>query len=225
MSRQIVITGVTQGLGRAVCRAFVAQGHHVVGCGRNSTALEELRREHPGQHFDVVDVTDDAQVEAWVSGATARGFAPDLLLNNAGLCHAPQPVWTMPAAEFDRVTRVNLGGVANVLRHWVPPMLEAGRGVIVNFSSGWGRSVAGGMGAYCMTKWGVEGLTAAVAEDLPRGLAAVALNPGIIHTFMLEQCFGGSASSYESPEEWAERAAPYLLGLESRHNGQALTVP
>lgn len=68
-------------------------------------------------------------------------------------------------------------------------------------------------------------MTAALAQELPAGLAAVALNPGIIDTRMLCSCFGEDASSYPSPEEWAKVAVPFLTSLNTRHNGMALTVP
>jgi NAD(P)-dependent dehydrogenase (short-subunit alcohol dehydrogenase family) len=78
---------------------------------------------------------------------------------------------------------------------------------------------------YCASKWAIEGLTRALAQELPRGLAAVPLNPGIIDTEMLRSCFGGDAAGYPSPPKWAEKAVPFLLELGPRHNGQALTVP
>ena len=70
------------------------------------------------------------------------------------------------------------------------------RGVIVNFSSGWGRSTAPEVAPYCATKWAIEGLTQALAEELPAGMAAVPLNPGIINTEMLQSCFGAGAAGY-----------------------------
>ena len=81
------------------------------------------------------------------------------------------------------------------------------------------------MAPYCATKWAIEGLTQALAEELPAGIAAVPVNPGIIHTEMLESCFGASAASYPSPERWAERAAPWLLSLGPEHNGRPLSCP
>jgi NAD(P)-dependent dehydrogenase (short-subunit alcohol dehydrogenase family) len=60
---------------------------------------------------------------------------------------------------------------------------------------------------------------------LPAGIAAIALNPGIINTDMLQSCFGSSASAYPGPNEWAKRAVPFLLGLGPKHNGQPLTAP
>jgi NAD(P)-dependent dehydrogenase (short-subunit alcohol dehydrogenase family) len=104
-------------------------------------------------------------------------------------------------------------------------MIKKGRGVIVNFSSGWGRSVDAEVAPYCATKWAIEGLTRALAQELPTGLAAVPLNPGIIDTDMLRSSFGGEAGSYPSPQEWSERAVPFLLELGPKDNGKALTVP
>ena len=84
---------------------------------------------------------------------------------------------------------------ATLCRRWS----SASSGVIVNFSSGWGRSTDAEVAPYCATKWAIEGLTQAFAQELPSGMAAVALNPGIINTDMLQSCFGGSASGYPSP--------------------------
>jgi NAD(P)-dependent dehydrogenase (short-subunit alcohol dehydrogenase family) len=98
--------------------------------------------------------------------------------------------------------------------------------VAVNFSSGWGRSTSPEVSAYCASKWGIEGMTQALAQELPRGLAAVALNPGVINTEMLQRCFGKEgAAQYPSAQQWAEAAGPYLLKLGPKDNGQALTVP
>ena len=104
-------------------------------------------------------------------------------------------------------------------------MIKRKRGVIVNFSSGWGRSTDAEVAPYCATKWAIEGLTLAFAQELPSGMAAVALNPGIINTDMLQSCFGGSASGYLSPADWAKSAVPFLLKLGPGDNGKQLTAP
>src|SRR5205823_14154043 len=106
----------------------------------------------------------------------------DLLLNNAALINRSAVFWKVPVEEFDRLVDVNIKGVANVLRHFVPAMVARRRGVIVNFSSGWGRSVSPEEAPYCATKWAIEGLTLALAHELPRGVAALPLNPGVIDT-------------------------------------------
>lgn len=95
----------------------------------------------------------------------------------------------MSAKEFARVTDVNLEGVHFVIRAFFPDMIQKGRGVVVNFSSG--------------LKY----------QHLPAGLAAVALNPGIIDTRMLCSCFGEGAGSYPTPEKRAKVAVPFLASL------------
>ncbi len=96
---------------------------------------------------------------------------------------------------------------------------------MVNFSSAWGRSTSPEVAPYCATKWAIEGLTRALADELPPGMAAIPLNPGVINTDMLQSCFGDSASAYPTAQQWAERAVPFLLGLGAKDSGQALTVP
>jgi NAD(P)-dependent dehydrogenase (short-subunit alcohol dehydrogenase family) len=222
----IVITGVTRGLGRAMAEEFARLGHRVAGCGRAAAALETVRRVcGPPHQFARVDVAVDAQVRAWAEDVLSRVGAPDLLVNNAALINRNAPLWQVDAAEFAAVMDVNLKGVANVIRHFVPAMLERQSGVIVNFSSGWGRSTDAHVAPYCATKWGIEGLTQALAQELPPGLAAIPLNPGIINTDMLHSCFGAGAQAYPSPAQWAKRAVPFLLQLGPKDNGQALTCP
>jgi NAD(P)-dependent dehydrogenase (short-subunit alcohol dehydrogenase family) len=97
--------------------------------------------------------------------------------------------------------------------------------VIVNLSSGWGRSTDAEVAPYCASKWAIEGLTQSLAQELPSGMAAVPLNPGIINTEMLQSTFGSSASHYPSPEEWAKIAVPFLLEIGAKDNGRQLTVP
>jgi NAD(P)-dependent dehydrogenase (short-subunit alcohol dehydrogenase family) len=221
----VVVTGVTRGLGRAMAEEFARQGHTIAGCGRSTAELAELRKKLSDPHqFTAVDVTRDGKVAAWAKHILESMGAPDLLLNNAATINRNAPLWEVPAQEFSDVIDVNIKGVTNVLRHFVPAMIQRGSGVIVNFSSGWGRSTSAEVAPYCATKWAIEGLTQALAQELPPGLAAVALNPGIIDTDMLRSCFGGSASSYPRPAEWARRAVPFLLRLSPRDNGQPLTV-
>jgi NAD(P)-dependent dehydrogenase (short-subunit alcohol dehydrogenase family) len=103
-------------------------------------------------------------------------------------------------------------------------MIEAGRGVIVNLSSGWGRSTSAGVAPYCASKFAIEGLTKALAQVLPKGLAATPLSPGIIDTDMLRSAFGDSAGNHESPEHWAARALPQILKLGPKDSGKSISI-
>jgi NAD(P)-dependent dehydrogenase (short-subunit alcohol dehydrogenase family) len=224
-TKVILITGATRGLGRALAEKFRKLGHTVLGCGRSREVIQVLSKQFGKPHdFAVVDVADDKQVATWAKRVLASHGAPDLLINNAAVINKNASLWKVPAGEFDQVIDVNLKGVANVIRHFVPAMIERGTGVIVNLSSGWGRSTDKDVAPYCCTKWGIEGLTRALAQELPSGMAAIPLNPGIIDTEMLRSTFGDHAADYPSAEKWAETAAPFLLGLGPKDNGKPLTL-
>lgn len=224
-TKTIWLTGCSSGLGRALVEQLTKGGHTVAGCARRGDRISALREAFPGAHyFSVADVSDDSQVEAFCRDAYGATGAPDLVINNAAVVNDPAPLWQVSAAEFDRLTAVNINGTANVIRH-VVPLMENGGGVIVNVSSGWGRSTAPEVAPYCASKWAIEGLTQALAQELPPGLAAVAMNPGIINTRMLRACFGEHAGSYPDATAWAATAVPFLLGLDSRDNGRAVTAP
>lgn len=220
-----MVTGATRGLGRALVDGFTACGHRVHGCGRSPQGVAELRREHGEPHtFANVDVSDDGAVLAWAQEVLASGPAPDLVVNNAGLIHRNARLWELADEELGRVLDVNVRGTASVVRHFLPAMISAGRGVLANMSSGWGRTTSPEVAGYCASKWAVEGLTRSLAQELPAGLAAVAVNPGVIDTDMLRSCMGRAAGDYEGPREWGERAVPFLLALGPQDSGASVTV-
>jgi len=224
-AKTILLTGVSRGLGRSLVHEFAQRGHHVLGCARSGDTIEQLSREYgPPHDFSVVNVVSDEEVERWAKRLLGQFGAPDLLLNNAAIINSSNPLWRISASEFSDLIDTNIKGVANVIRHVVPAMVARRSGVIVNFSSGWGRSVDAQVAPYCASKWAIEGLTQALALELPEGMAAVPFNPGIIDTDMLRECFGDSAKSYPAPAEWARRAAPFLLGLGPAHNGRPLSL-
>jgi NAD(P)-dependent dehydrogenase (short-subunit alcohol dehydrogenase family) len=222
---KIVITGVTRGLGRSLAEEFIRGGHTVIGCGRTGPEIFDLRMNHPAPHdFSVVDVALDTKVALWAAKVLENDSAPDLLINNAGVMNRLAPVWEIDDREFTKVIDVNVRGVANVIRHFVPAMVAKKKGVIVNFSSGWGRSTSPEVGPYCASKYAVEGLTQALAQELPAGMCAVPLNPGVIDTEMLRSCWGDDAGNYPKAVAWAKAAAPFILKIGAKDNGHALTV-
>ena len=225
MKRLIVITGISRGLGRAMTEEFINLGHTVIGCARSKSAVENLTNKYGNSHqFSCVNVADEDSVQKWVRYTLTNYSPPDLLINNAAIINQPAPVWTIDSEEFSQLIDINIKGVANVIRHFVPAMISRGSGIIVNISSGWGRSTSPQVGPYCASKWAIEGLTRALSQELPSGIAAIPLNPGIIHTDMLDICFGEDAKSFTPIESWTKKAVPFLLNLKVQDNGIPLTI-
>ena len=220
----IVVTGCTRGTGRALTEELIARGQRVIGCGRNRDAIAELRAEHPDHAFEALDITDRAAVAAWAEATIGSAGAPDRIVNNAGAINKNAPLWEVPPDEIDMVLDVNVKGTINVIQAFLPAMLAEGHGVIANFSSGWGRSADAEVAPYCASKWAIEGLSQAFAQELPDSFCAVAVNPGIIDTEMLRSCLPDVAPDAVKPEQWAAAAADLILGLGPADNGEPQTI-
>ena len=225
MTKIIVITGASRGLGFAMTEQFIQLGHTVFGCSRNSEAVQKLQQEFGSPHnFTAVDVSNEQQVKAWADNLLTNYSPPDLIINNAGVINNLAPLWQVPSEEFSYLIDVNIKGVANIIRHFVPAMIDKRSGIIVNFSSGWGRSTSAQVAPYCASKWAIEGLTRSLAQELPAGMAAIPLNPGIIHTDMLSISFGEEAANYTPVSDWVLKAVPFILKLKPKDNGIPLTI-
>jgi NAD(P)-dependent dehydrogenase (short-subunit alcohol dehydrogenase family) len=222
--RRVLITGASRGLGRALAEEMAERGHTVVACARSQGQLDDLRSTiGPRHRVAVVDVRDEAAVAAWMRDVLAEG-TPDLAILGAGVANRNAPLWEVPADELRAVIDTAVPGTANVIRALVPAMASAGGGVIVAMSSGLGRSVAPQLAPYCAAKWAIEGMIGALARELPPGVTALTVEPGMIRTDMLRQYLGTGADAYPAADGWAAHAADFLLALDGRHNGQALSI-
>ncbi len=224
--KHVFITGCTRGLGLEMARGFASRDWIVSGCGTNLEAVAALSEELGAQHRILrCDVSDPDNLAAFAADILSNPGPPDLLINNAAVINPNAPLWEVTPEDFSRVIDVNLKGVHLVLRAFLPAMMARGTGVVVNFSSGWGRSTSPEVAPYCTTKWGIEGMTQALAQELPKGLAAIAVNPGIIDTDMLRLTFGSGAAGFPDPADWAATAVPFLEKLGPADNGKALSAP
>ena len=221
----IVITGVTKGLGRALVDQFIQLGHTVIGCGRSVNSIKSMTNSFlENSSFQVVDVSDHSQVQSWAKDILSKFGPPDFLINNAGIINKNSALWNVSEQEFSDLININVKGVFNTIKEFLPEMVNMGSGAVVNLSSGWGRSTSPEVAPYCSSKWAVEGLSKALAQELPEGMASVALNPGVIDTDMLRSCWNDSAGMHETPDIWAKRAAPFILNIGPEDNGASLTV-
>jgi NAD(P)-dependent dehydrogenase (short-subunit alcohol dehydrogenase family) len=208
---------------------FVTIGHTVLGCARTREEIQALACAYPKQDFRVADVASEQQVSAWAKLVLRKYGPPDLVINNAAVVNLRAPLWEVEASEFSEEVDINIKGVVNVIRHFVPSMIQQGRGVIVNLSSRWGVRFEKHMGPYCATKWAVVALTRVLARELkPTGVAAIAVNPGIVKTGMLQRYLAHGSrvdtSDLPTPRQWARIAVPFILGLSIKDTGKVRSV-
>ena len=224
-TQNIIITGVTRGLGMALAKQYIKQGHMVIGCGRNANLIGSMSDLYSkNTDFQVVDISNYKEVSSWAQDIINKYGPPDYLINNAGVINKNNYLWNISPDEFSSVIDINIKGVYNTIKEFVPGMIAKGKGTVVNLSSGWGRSTSPEVAPYCSSKWAVEGLSKSLAQELPDGITCVALNPGVIDTDMLRSCWKDQAAQYEDPENWAKRAAPFILNINNNDSGVSLTV-
>ena len=182
IDRRWLITGVTSGIGAALAKAGLARGDHVIGTGRDADALARFEREGGSRAKGIVtDMGDILQVQALARQALAAGPV-DILVNNAGqsLFGAVEEVGLDEArALFD----VNLFGPWALTQALLPHFRERRSGTIVQLSSGCGLNGTPGLGAYCASKFALEGLTETLALEVAAlGIRTMLVEPGAIAT-------------------------------------------
>jgi NAD(P)-dependent dehydrogenase (short-subunit alcohol dehydrogenase family) len=186
--RVAVVTGAASGIGLGLCAQFAAEGMRVVMADVEQPALAEAAAALSGQGATVLPVlTDVASAEqvAALRDAAVRAFgAVHLLCNNAGVGGPHSPLWQIPAGDWEWVLRVNLGGVINGVRSFVPVLLEQDVAHIVNTASVFG-VFAGALGPYGISKHAIVALSETLHFQL-RGLEASVgvsvLCPGAVRT-------------------------------------------
>jgi NAD(P)-dependent dehydrogenase (short-subunit alcohol dehydrogenase family) len=182
-----VVTGAGLGIGRAVSLRLAAMGATVVLVARDGGKLDEVRRaiERDGGSAEtaVCDLTSAEAVAALGERVGAGHGRCDLLVNNAGIGNRGRPLHEMPVEEWDVLMATNLRGPYLTIRAFAPMMIAAGRGHIVNISSLAGKNPLPGGAAYSASKWGLNGLTYSVAEELrDRGVRVSVVAPGSVNT-------------------------------------------
>src|SRR5260370_4427072 len=168
-NKTALVTGGSRGIGRAIAMKLAELGAGVAICGRDSSKLrataDALRGLTQGTFWQTADVTRADEVEKLVSAAEAKLGPIGILVNNAGI-GLFGPAHERSEEEWDRVLSTNLKSVFLVSRAVVPSMIRQGVGDIINISSLAGRNTFAGGGLYCASKWGVQGLSGCMAEDL-----------------------------------------------------------
>jgi NAD(P)-dependent dehydrogenase (short-subunit alcohol dehydrogenase family) len=194
MSKVWLITGANSGFGRAFTEAAVAAGDVVVAAARRPETLTDLVEAHPGQVEAVrLDVTDLPAARALVDDVVARHGRIDVLVNNAGRTHVGAAEETTEA-ELRDLFEVHFFAPAELTRAVLPHMRARRSGAIVQLSSMGGQLSFAGFSAYSATKFALEGLSEALADEVrPLGIKVLVLEPGAFRTTL----FGNASNSGE----------------------------
>jgi NAD(P)-dependent dehydrogenase (short-subunit alcohol dehydrogenase family) len=192
MNRVWLITGANSGFGRAITEAAVAAGDVAVATARRVTSLDDLAVAHTGQVDALpLDVTDPHSIDATVRDVIGRHGRIDVLVNNAGRTHVGAAEETTDA-ELRDLFEVHVFGPAALTRAVLPHMRSRRSGAIVQISSMGGQMSFAGFAAYSATKFALEGMSEALADEVrPLGIKVLIIEPGAFRTGL----FGNHSAS------------------------------
>jgi NAD(P)-dependent dehydrogenase (short-subunit alcohol dehydrogenase family) len=211
----ILVTGASQGIGRAIALACARRGARVAVVARSADRLDQVVGEIEGKGGEALalptDVTDETQVAQMVARTLARYGRVDGLVNSAGVSPlAPIAECTLETWEW--TMRVNVTGTFLCCREVWTPMVQKRGGSILNISSGAGKRAHAEWVAYCASKWAVMGLTESLAlEGYPLGIRVNALCPGPTATPMRSDNFPGEDQARLLTADEVAEAALYFF--------------
>ncbi|MCS7171576.1 MAG: SDR family oxidoreductase [Aquificaceae bacterium] len=189
--KRAIVTGGSRGIGRAIVEELLRDGWSVCTCSRKEEDLIRLKEElgsPSGLYIKACNVGERQSVKNFVDFCLQKLGGLELLVNNAGLLGDRVSIEEYPEDVWEEVIRVNLNGIFYVTKYCLPHMKKGS--VVVNLSSGAGKRPAPYWGAYAVSKFGVEGFSLLLAEELrERGIRVYALNPGATRTQMRARAY------------------------------------
>ncbi len=182
-----VVTGGGRGIGAAIAMKLAQMGASVVVCGRTRKVIdasaENIRKAGGMAEAIACDVSDWNSVAALAQQVQQKFSRLDILVNNAGIGGFSSPLQSLPIETWDAILNTNLRGVFYTIRAFAPLLIATGRGDIVNISSLAGKNALPNGAAYAASKWGLNGLSYSVAEELRQHKIRVSVVcPGSTHT-------------------------------------------
>lgn len=225
--RVALISGAGRGIGYSIANLFAREGARLILCSRTRSEIDELaskiRSDGGHVYSEAMDISDPNQVSLLVQRGVDRLGPVDILINNASLLGPMLPLSEMPLSEWEEVISVNLTSLFYLTQKVLQGREEKGHGCIINMTSSVGRKGRALWGAYSISKFGVEGITQVLAEELhEKKIRVMALNPGGTRTQMRAKAYPHEdRTGLHDPEDIALVILHMVLNIGLEDSGRS----
>ena len=220
----VVLTGASSGIGYSLLKYFISEGAIVYASSRNEREITEKDKQEC--HFELLDLSDEVNVEKYTKVVLQKENRVDILINNAGVAHNLALIEEMNVEMFNSIIKDNVMPTFNMMKHIMPIMKKNNSGTVINISSRAGRRAVPKLSAYTAAKFAVRGLTESVAKEVQEtGIKCVTISPAGVNTGMRAMVFGKEdAENLQDTSRITDIISKTLLGELQVSNGSDIVI-
>ena len=220
----VVLTGASSGIGYSLLKYFISEGAIVYASSRNEREITEKDKQEC--HFELLDISDEVNVEEFTKAVLQKENRVDILINNAGVAHNLALIEEMNLEMFNSIIKDNVMPTFNMMKHIMPIMKKNNSGTVINISSRAGRRAVPKLSAYTAAKFAVRGLTESVAKEVQEtGIKCVTISPAGVNTGMRAMVFGKEdAEKQQDTSRITKIISKILLGELQVSNGSDIVI-
>ena len=220
----VVLTGASSGIGYSLLKYFISEGAIVYASSRNEREITDKDKQEC--HFELLDLSNEVNVEEYTKIILQKENRVDILINNAGVAHNLALIEEMNWEMFNSIIKDNVMPTFNMIKHIMPIMKKNNSGTVINISSRAGRRAVPKLSAYTAAKFAVRGLTESVAKEVQEtGIKCVTISPAGVNTGMRAMVFGKEdAENQQDTSRITEIISEILLGKLQVSNGSDIVI-
>ena len=220
----VVLTGASSGIGYSLLKYFISEGAIVYASSRNEREITDKDKQEC--HFELLDLSNEVNVEEYTKIILQKENRVDILINNAGVAHNLALIEEMNWEMFNSIIKDNVMPTFNMIKYIMPIMKKNNSGTVINISSRAGRRAVPKLSAYTAAKFAVRGLTESVAKEVQEtGIKCVTISPAGVNTGMRAMVFGKEdAENQQDTSRITDIISKTLLGELQVSNGSDIVI-
>ena len=220
----VILTGASSGIGYSLLKYFINEGAIVYASSRNEREITDKDKQEC--HFELLDLSNEVNVEEYTKIILQKENRVDILINNAGVAHNLALIEEMNLEMFNSIIKDNVMPTFNMIKYIMPIMKKNNSGTVINISSRAGRRAVPKLSAYTAAKFAVRGLTESVAKEVQEtGIKCVTISPAGVNTGMRAMVFGKEdAENQQDTSRITEIISKILLGKLQVSNGSDIVI-